>query len=606
VPQIPNVGQSGQSNVDNTTGPGEGTIYYPYEGYVQNPGVWIATAPATQYQNPLAWHETLVSPDQASIFVWSALDQHGNAYLVWVSNGQVHLSASPIDDKRNNPTLGRTPGTYWTPEATLTPPGIQSTVFPEVTAGANGRVAVAFMVAKDCGAVGPSDNCGPKTHWNVYVEQIADASPLWKGGTTSAAVAQVSHRVVHLGSVCTAGTTCSGDRTLLDMFNVGYDQDGRISVIFMDNQNSLAYPDRTQPAQAGPFDGFTKQITGPTLTGGSVNIAIPTNSRTDPSGDATWPKAASGKNLPTLDLLGATVSNTSTDLKATIPLADTKLADMATDLTAFNASSPTDVAKTRLQYILRFETATDVYHLSMSVTPGQQPVFFGGKLDANDAVYNQPPGTPESSILGARYMPDAGYHVTGSLDSGGIHLSIPLSELGLAPGDRILDVTAFATTEPAQDDPTADLIENPGRTVDATPPFDAVIENTARADLSVSQTDSPDPVKHGTPVTYAITVANAGPQGATGVTLRDTLPGTSTFNSASASQGTCTSPSGGSVTCSLGSLAAGAVAHVTVVVTPTNAAKHTTITNTATISAASPADPVASNNTSSATTTVSS
>ena len=182
VPQIPNVGQSGQMRVDNTTGPGRGTIYLPYGGYVQNPGIWVSSGPASQYQNPLPWHHVLLSADSRDLFVWSSLDRRGNVYVVWISGGVVHLSASPIDDKRNDPTQGGTPGTYWTPEANLTPPGIQSAVFPEVTAGAAGHIAVAFMGSKNCGVVGSPDNCGPKATWNVYVEDIQDASQLWKGG----------------------------------------------------------------------------------------------------------------------------------------------------------------------------------------------------------------------------------------------------------------------------------------------------------------------------------------------------------------------------------------------------------------------------------------
>src|SRR5205823_6468993 len=45
------------------------------------------------------------------------------------------------------------------------------------------------------------------------------------------------------------------------------------------------------------------------------------------------------------------------------------------------------------------------------------------------------------------------------------------------------------------------------------------------ADLSVSMTASPDPTPPGGTLTYAITVANAGPATATTVTLKDTLPG---------------------------------------------------------------------------------
>ena len=59
------------------------------------------------------------------------------------------------------------------------------------------------------------------------------------------------------------------------------------------------------------------------------------------------------------------------------------------------------------------------------------------------------------------------------------------------------------------------------------------------ADLSISKSDSPDPVLAGQPLTYSLSVANAGPSDATAVELTDDLPAGVTFDSASPSQGTC-------------------------------------------------------------------
>ena len=85
-------------------------------------------------------------------------------------------------------------------------------------------------------------------------------------------------------------------------------------------------------------------------------------------------------------------------------------------------------------------------------------------------------------------------------------------------------------------------------------------------DLSVTQSDSPDPVTETQNLTYTINVANAGPSSAPAVVLTDTLPGSAALVSATASQGSC----GGTsvITCNLGSLAKGASAVVTLVVTP--------------------------------------
>jgi uncharacterized repeat protein (TIGR01451 family) len=123
------------------------------------------------------------------------------------------------------------------------------------------------------------------------------------------------------------------------------------------------------------------------------------------------------------------------------------------------------------------------------------------------------------------------------------------------------------------------------------------------ADISVTKTDSPDPVHVGQTLTYSVVVANGGPSAATGVKLIDALPKNAGFGSVSTSQGTCSiKPAKARVTCALEGLASGSSATVTIVVKPTSKG---TITNTATGSA-NQADPNTVNNKATATTTVTS
>ena len=83
-------------------------------------------------------------------------------------------------------------------------------------------------------------------------------------------------------------------------------------------------------------------------------------------------------------------------------------------------------------------------------------------------------------------------------------------------------------------------------------------------DLSISKTDSPDPVVQGNNLTYTITVSNIGAMDATGVTVTDNLPSASDtdFVSVTTSAGTC-QHTGNSVTCDLGQVNAGTNAVVT-------------------------------------------
>lgn len=120
--------------------------------------------------------------------------------------------------------------------------------------------------------------------------------------------------------------------------------------------------------------------------------------------------------------------------------------------------------------------------------------------------------------------------------------------------------------------------------------FSAFVTNTApTADLSITGTVAPEPVAQNGFLVYTYTITNPGPSTAT-VTFTDVLPSTLSFVQATSSVGSV-SRSGNTVTASLGTMASGATATVTVQVVPTTTG---TIPNTATISA--PEDPNGANN----------
>lgn len=118
------------------------------------------------------------------------------------------------------------------------------------------------------------------------------------------------------------------------------------------------------------------------------------------------------------------------------------------------------------------------------------------------------------------------------------------------------------------------------------------------ADLSITKTDSPDPVKVGQDLTYSIAVTNGGSSTATEVSMRDQLPATVSFVSSTVTQGSCSGSS--TVVCSLGNLGKGANAAVEIVVRANEAGD---IVNTASVSGKQK-DPSQANNQSSASTHV--
>ena len=123
-------------------------------------------------------------------------------------------------------------------------------------------------------------------------------------------------------------------------------------------------------------------------------------------------------------------------------------------------------------------------------------------------------------------------------------------------------------------------------------------------DVSVTQTDSADPINVGDNTVYTLVVKNGnGPIGATGVTLQDTLPSGMTFVSATTTQGSLVTPpvgSSGIVTANIGAMGPGAT--VTVTVTAKGAASGTW-TNTAQVSSAE-TDTNTANNSATQSTTV--
>ena len=123
------------------------------------------------------------------------------------------------------------------------------------------------------------------------------------------------------------------------------------------------------------------------------------------------------------------------------------------------------------------------------------------------------------------------------------------------------------------------------------------------ADLSVTKTDSPDPVQAGDDVSYLITVSNPGP--ATDVTLTDSLPSETTFVSITAPGWSCTTPavgSTGTVQCTKTGVT-GTETLTIVVNVPITTPAGTVLKNTVQVTGSRP-DPDLSNNTAVQETTV--
>jgi uncharacterized repeat protein (TIGR01451 family) len=203
-----------------------------------------------------------------------------------------------------------------------------------------------------------------------------------------------------------------------------------------------------------------------------------------------------------------------------------------------------------------------------------------------------------------------------------IAVSSALSSGANIDGEPLLPLIGEIEPDPSQavGSPTIDMGENtaPGApSVDFegdSRPMNGIIDigmdefvagALPQTDLSVTKTDSPDPVTGGGNVTYTITVSNNGPDTATGVTVTDTLDQTVSLVSAIFNQGSPCTSSGTPIVivCNLGDLEPGNSAPGTIVVTTPVVTVNSGIANSVTVTG-NETDPDTANNTAQQGTTV--
>ena len=140
--------------------------------------------------------------------------------------------------------------------------------------------------------------------------------------------------------------------------------------------------------------------------------------------------------------------------------------------------------------------------------------------------------------------------------------AVVIHNVDTSRGDRaaqVVDVDTFPNTNPND----AGAMWTPGElftdaannvevaVLEQTPSGFWVLINPTVADLSVSKTDSPDPVIAGNQLTYSVSVNNAGPDTANNVVVVDVLPAEVSYVS---DTGACVEAPIGTLTCSLGSI----------------------------------------------------
>jgi hypothetical protein len=161
----------------------------------------------------------------------------------------------------------------------------RTTVFPWVTAGDAGRVAVTYY-GTDSTGVSPEALDVKDAGWNV-----------WSSFSTDYGQTYAEHRTsptLHQGSICTSGTGCAtGTRDLLDFFETDQDANGCLLTAYTDNSRDVVTPTGARSVDNATHVAVVRQ------SGGDGLLAA------QPCGDAASPIVPEAPAATLLPLLAA-------------------------------------------------------------------------------------------------------------------------------------------------------------------------------------------------------------------------------------------------------------------------------------------------------------
>jgi hypothetical protein len=354
--------------------------------------------------------------------------------------------------------------------------------FPWITAGSDGRVAVAWYHTNETSEQGTcpsgSGTCTlygadslSNAEWSVQMAQSLNAHDPSPGYTT----ANVSEAYVKHGQICTNGIGCAtgGDRSLGDFLQITTDPQGAalVSYVFDTSQDTSAGED------SGP-EVISRQISGPSLLASTGSVSqgsgpgIPMGAVGDPSGDAFY--SANSTRTPggdNLDLTGASLGNGANR---------TLIAKINVKSLASLTTNPAAAGGSDASWILRWTDVVPgttgnghIYYLGMDNNQGAggsgTPSFFVGDTSAIP-----PPGNPQEHTKYITYPQTkklSSSQASYNKATGVITFHIPLSFVGNpANGTVLYSGTAFSATSGSPQSSTTLF-----NLIDATTPFELVI-----------------------------------------------------------------------------------------------------------------------------------
>ncbi len=392
--------------------------------------------------------------------------------------------------------------------------------------------------------------------------------------------------------------------------------------------------DSPDPVVAGSNVTYTLTVRneGPsTATNVVLTDPIPTGltfvSATTSQGTAGF-VAASGSNpdrvVATIGTMNVDAPTADTDVIVTIVLAvpagfSGSLISNTASVDSDESSPSTDNEDT---------TVNKTIDLGVTKTANLTTAVAGQNLTYTLSVTNNGPSTATNvrviddlpdGVTVVSVTPSIGTHNTGST-AGDVVVDIPTMTSGQTGTITVVVTVPASQTASLVNQVTIGQSVSTGFTdsVSTNNSFSLTTPVTANVDLSITKTDTPDPVVAGQTIAYTITVTNAGPSNAAGVSVVDDLPdgiqvtsvtglvGTTAIPTSAitipASASDTTAANADNITINVGALNATGTATITVnaIVLPTTRGS---LSNVATVSTTSN-DTVTGNNSATAATTV--
>ncbi|HEX8710071.1 MAG TPA: Calx-beta domain-containing protein, partial [Pyrinomonadaceae bacterium] len=529
---------------------------------------------------------------------------------------------NPSNNSATTATAVRTPADLALAKSVNNPtPNVGGSVTFTITVSNNGPYAATGVSVKDQLPVGltyVSDDSGGAYN---------STTGIWTIGTINASGSATLHITATVTSGATSGVTNTAEVFTSDQFdpnstpgnNVPGENDQSSAAVRAQSADLSLSKTVNNPSpsvgesvvftltlsNAGP-DAATNVQVGDSLPAGLQFVSATASTGSYDAASGVWTVGTVAVGTPaTLNITAqvqatGTITNTAEVINSGVFDPDSTPANHAAEDDQSSASVSAGVAQADLSLTKTVNNPTP--NVGGSVTFTITVSNAGPQAATGVQVKDQLPAglTYVSDNASGAYNSTTGIWTVGTINASGsatLHITATVTSAAAGGVSNTAQVNASDQSDPDS---------TPGNNVTTEDDQSSATVTPLSADLSITKSDSPDPVAPGGTLTYTIVVTNNGPNAAQNVTVTDNLPSEVTFTgcASQSGNGVCAG-TGNNRTVTFASIASGASETITLQGTVSGtAADNSTINNTASVGSATTFDPATANNSAAASTTV--